>query len=381
MKVLYHHRTLADGAEGIHIDAMVSAFRALGHDVCVSGIAASPNQSQRSMAVAKFREQVPPAVFELASIALNVPEYVSMARAMRRLAPDLVYTRHARYDVATLAAARRAGVPSVLEVNSLFSAGLYPQFEPPALNRLARRLEVRALQLATLVVAVSSPLAEQVRALGTGPVLVLPNGVDPQRFDPRRVDRVGVRTRLGLGDQLTVGWCGILRDWHGLELLLEAMKQLPDALLLVVGDGRARPALVQRAASLGLGERVIVTGRVPHAEMPEYLSAMDIAVVPDERTGVASPMKLLEYMAMARAVVAPRLKNIEEVAQHDRDALLFTPGSVRDLASMLQLLAGDPGHRVELGRCARITVQRERSWRRNAEIVLATLDLQRTDSI
>ncbi len=165
MKILYHHRTLADGAEGIHIHSMVEAFRALGHEVRVHGLAGAPGATGWSLA-RTVRHRLPGVALELATTAANLPEYVQVKREIARFRPDLVYKRHGRFDVAALQAARRAGVPSVLEVNSLFSAGAYHTFEPLALRRLASRLERRALGLATVVIAVSSPLARQIASAG-----------------------------------------------------------------------------------------------------------------------------------------------------------------------------------------------------------------------
>ena len=100
---------------------------------------------------------------------------------------------------------------------------------------------------------------------------------------------------------------------------------------------------------------------------------MDVAVVAHDRTGVASPMKLLEYMAMAKAVVAPRLDNVRDVVEDDRTGLLFAPGDVDALATALLRLAGDPALRARLGHSARESIQTGRNWRRNAERVLELL--------
>ena len=149
-------------------------------------------------------------------------------------------------------------------------------------------MERKALSLAGLVLAVSSPLADQIKALGIHDVEVVPNGANEITFSPRS-DPGASRTQLGLPDAPTVGWAGILRDWHGLDLLLDALARLPGVTLLVIGDGPARPDMEARARLLGLYDRVVITGRVPHGSMPEWLAAVDIAVVADERTGVASP--------------------------------------------------------------------------------------------
>ena len=368
MRILYHHRTLADGAEGVHIDAMVRAFRALGHEVRVIGLAAASDGRHR--AIDKVRSLLPRGAFEIASMASNAPDYVETRTAMARFRPDLLYKRHARNDVAALAAARRLRVPSVLEVNCLYATPRYQQFEPLAMPRMTRRLERRALELADLVVTVSTPLAREARAIAHANIIVMPNGADPDSFDPGKANGHRVRAQYGLGDALTIGWAGILREWHGLELLLHAVTAVPSATLLIVGDGPARAAFERRVEELRLTERVVITGRIAHEQMPDYLAAMDIAVVADERTGIASPMKLLEYMSMRRAVVAPRADNIRDLIDEDVDGLLFAPGDAGDLATTLKRLAHDAKLRATLGARARNKIERERNWRVMAETVL-----------
>ena len=130
VRILYQHRTFADGAEGVHIAAMVDAFRALGHEVRVMGVAAGGATSPTSTAAARLKQAMPAPLMELATFAVNAPEYVATLAEIRRFRPDLLYKRHARFDVAALAAARQAGVPAVLEVNCLFSQPPYVEFEP-----------------------------------------------------------------------------------------------------------------------------------------------------------------------------------------------------------------------------------------------------------
>ena len=142
MKILFHHRTLADGAEGIHIEAMVRAFRGLGHEVHVIGLAASAEAASRRAWIPRIRALLPSIVFEAGSMAGNVVEYFEVRRAIRTLGPAFLYKRHARNDVAALWAARRAGVPAVLEVNCLFTAPGYREFEPVALEgQFAKQLQ------------------------------------------------------------------------------------------------------------------------------------------------------------------------------------------------------------------------------------------------
>jgi len=374
VRILYHHRTLADGAEGIHITEMVKAFRELEHEVDMFGpLPADASRGASRRASGRVRGLIPEAAVEAISLAYNAAEWLQLRRAIGARPPDLIYKRHARFDISPSILAARFGNPVALEVNAVYSARPYCDFEPLALHRLARHLERRAFELANLVVTVSTPLARQVRGLADTRAVVLPNGADPHRFDPARVDRARMRAKLGVGDRVVIGWTGILRAWHGLDLLLEAITAVPDAVLLLVGNGPERSRVEQRAEALNLHRRVVITGRVPHAEMPHYIAAMDIAVVADERTGIASPMKLLEYMASARAVVAPRLENITDVVADGRNALLFTRGDAKALGAALRRLADDERLRRELGAHAREEVESTRNWVANAGQVLNAL--------
>jgi glycosyltransferase involved in cell wall biosynthesis len=374
MTILYHHRTLADGAEGIHIAEMVAAFRGLGHDVHVRGLASSHASDGHSKTLEQVKAMLPSAAFEGVSVLSNVVEYLDVRRAIRALRPDFLYKRHARHDIGALEAARASGVPAVLEVNCLFTGAQYHQFEPIAFRRIARRLERRALELADVVLAVSTPLSKAIVDISPARVAVLPNGADPIRFDPARADGLRVRALYAAGDDLTIGWAGVMREWHGLELLLDAVATLPGVRLMLVGDGPARAAVERHAAAQGFADRVVITGRVTPQEMPDYLAAMDIAVVAHDGTGIASPMKLVEYMAMERAVVAPRLDNIQDLVQDEHNGLLFTPESASSLAVVLRRLTADRALRASLGREARQTVVRDRTWRANAERVVTLVE-------
>ena len=373
MRILYHHRTLADGAEGIHIASMIDALRELGHEVLLDGVRPRQGTGTRPRLISSIRSSLPQIAFELTTAAYDTAEYGRLRALISSYGAHLVYARHARFGTAAVRAAQQAGVPSVLEVNCLFTQEPYRHFEPITLRALATRMERQALSIATTVAAVSTPLARQITSLVDRAVLVTPNGADPVRFDPTRARCGQIRQRYGLADRFVVGWSGILRDWHGLDLLLAALEPLPSAMLLVVGDGPSRPVVEQRAQELGVVHRLVITGRVPHDVMPDYIAAMDVAVVAAERTGVASPMKLLEYMAMGRAVVAPRTDSIRDVIEEDVNGLLFSPGHAVELTAALSRLIGDSEVRRALGIAARRRIEQERNWQRIAKDILESV--------
>jgi glycosyltransferase involved in cell wall biosynthesis len=373
MKILYHHRTLADGAEGIHIAEMVEAFEALGHQVTMHSLAGSNRRGEGRPSVwGRLKAWLPAAAYELAAMAYNAVDYLTFRAAIRRHRPRLVYKRHALYDIGVIMAARHEGIPLVLEVNRPYSSSRYLAFEPLRFPRTTRWFERHAFGMATVVAVVSSPLRDFVLEAGASRerILLLPNGANPDRFDPTHEGGRSVRRRYGVDDRVVIGWAGILREWHRLDLLLPALQVIPNAVLLVVGDGPDRRRLEELADAMGVRSRVLVIGRVAHDSMPAHVAAMDISVASDDRTGVASPMKVLEYMAMARAVVAPRMPNIEDFLKDGIEGMLFQPGDSDDLAAVLTRLAKDSDLRERLGAAARIRIERDRNWRHNAELVI-----------
>jgi glycosyltransferase involved in cell wall biosynthesis len=178
-----------------------------------------------------------------------------------------------------------------------------------------------------------------------------------------------------------VGFTGILRPWHGVDLLLEAIARLHTHRLnirvLVVGDGPSQSALKTWAHDHNLDSVVTFTGRVGYEQIPEYLSAMDIGVSP-RSTFYASPMKVPEYMATGLAVVAPRMPNIEDLIVDGRTGLLFTPEDAGELAHSIERLASDRGLVTRIATAARVAINTGRTWSHNAAQVVNLVTQLRT---
>ena len=113
--------------------------------------------------------------------------------------------------------------------------------------------------------------------------------------------------------------------------------------------------------------------RVPYEAMPEYIAAMDVAVAAEDFTGIASPMKVVEYMAMARPTVVPRLRNLLDLVEEGVSGLCFNPGDAGDLARALSALEASAVMRARLGALAREAVETRLNWRENAHRVLAAI--------
>ncbi len=386
MKILYHHRTLGDGAEGIHIAEMVKAWRALGHEVRVVSLI---GESTNTASVAQRRwswiaKLMPGCLYELGEMAYNIRGYRSMTAAMQAWRPDLIYDRYVNYNYSAIRAGRRFGIPVFLEVNSPYSFQKQTFDEKLYFKGLSRRFEYKICCNATRVITVSTPLKHFLTSIGVPEdrIVVMPNGVDPEVFHPQ-IDGRQARQQLKLDNRLVIGFTGILRPWHGLELLLQAFQHVAaehaDLHLLIVGDGPIRQELEEQVESQGLTGRVTITGRQPHDRVRSFVAAMDIAVSP-RATFYASPMKILEYMAMGKAILAPDMENIRDILQHRRQGFLFPPEDPAALAQGLQALIDNPDLRVQLGREARQKIERERTWMHNAKDVIRLVDESRVDT-
>ena len=380
MRIIYHHRTQLEDAQGIHVRAMVRAFRDLGHEVeVIALLGATANEisptGKRSWRVRTSR--LPRAVYEALSLLYNVVGYYRLARALRARRADLIYERYALNTFCGALASRRFGVPLLLEVNAPWP-DQSPSLGPIRFRRLARRLEHWVCSNSAHTIAVTAALKDLLVEAGVPErqVTVMHNAVDPVVFDPA-VSGQKVRHQYGLNGRLVAGFVGWLRDWHGLEHLIDAVHVSGllerGVRLLIVGSGPSFPEVQRRVRRLGLDDMVVLTGPVSHDDVATHIAALDIALQP-RATAYACPMKLIEYMAMGRCIVAPDQPNVRELLTDGLSARLFPPGDYRSLVSRVAALMGSPAERAALGRHARSTVvERDLTWRANAARAIGLL--------
>lgn len=199
-------------------------------------------------------------------------------------------------------------------------------------------------------------------------IVVMPNCVDTQLFRPLENSQL-IRTQLGLDGQPVVSFVGSFQLWHGIERLVESfawvLKDVPQARLLLVGDGPARPVVEDTIKRLDLASRVTITGVVPQTKIPEILAAVDVAVIPYPRLPKDlwfSPLKLYEYMAAGKAIVASASGQIVDVVQDGYNGLLVEPGDVAETAQAITRLLKNPTELEWLGKNARRQAVDQHSW-------------------
>lgn len=378
MRILYYHRTMGDGAEGIHIREMVEALRTLGHDVRVTGPTGEPKAHavRHQSALGGIARLIPESVYEVAEIGYNAVARAALSSEVRRFRPDVIYDRYNTYSTAAVATARAHRIPVVLEVNTIAYERTAYEHHRLRMPALAERYERWICHAADHIFVVSSPLRRvliEQHAVDPSRVTVLPNGANPTTFTPHVSSMT--RTRLNVGRAVVIGFVGILRPWHGVDVFLQAIVRLlrhgHDVHALIVGDGPMENALRQMSRDERVEDRVTFTGRVSHLEVRDYIGAMDIAVSP-RATFYASPMKILEYMAMGKPVLAPAMDNIRDLIEDGRTGVLFEPEDVADLVRRLEALIVSGSDRARIGTAARQAIERSLNWGRNATVVEAT---------
>jgi glycosyltransferase involved in cell wall biosynthesis len=385
MRVLYHHRTQGEEPESIHIESIVAALRALGHEVRIVGpvdiehreaattavTAAKPRKPSR---LVRIKQAVPRSVFELLQIAYNVVAWRRLDRAVREYKPDFIYERYALYAFAGGMVARRHGIPLVLECNTPY-AQAWAKYYGLHLPRLARWLEARTLRTADHVITVTHAQGKLLQQIGVRPehLTVSHNAIDPAWFNQERQHDPALRERLGLKG-LVIGFVGTMNRWQGIpkfaEVIPSVLARHPDASFLFVGDGEFRQPLEDLCRAAGTLDRVKFVGRQPHDKVPAFVASMDIAVLLDSNA-YGSPMKIFEYWGMGKPVVAPSVVPVLEVMRDRETGLLIEPGNAAQLADRIVELAADPALRARLGAAGRACATAHHTWRNNAEQIMA----------
>lgn len=373
MRILYHHRTASKDGQAVHIEELIAALRELGHELRVVAPAIGEgHMGAESGWVQRLKAALPKAVYEVLELGYSAVAYLRLVRAAREFQPDFIYERYNLFLLAGLMLKRRLGLPLLLEVNAPL-AEERGRFGGLGLPWLARWAEGRVWRGADFVLPVTEVLAGHVAAAGAARerIEVIPNGINQSHFADAPPPETAKR-QLGLDGALVLGFTGFVRDWHGVDRVIRwmATDDAPaNAVLMVVGDGPVRADLERLAAELAVAGRVRFTGVIPRDRVPEHVASFDVALQPAV-VAYASPLKLFEYLALGKAVVAPRQPNIEEILVHEDNALLFDAAAPGALEQALTRLCADAGLRRRLAAAAAATiVKRDLTWLGNARRV------------
>lgn len=291
----------------------------------------------------------------------------------RKHSYDLIYTR-AGFSASAYLLSRLTKVPYITEVNGLIQDEI--DITPAgwlwkACGYVLAFIDGKACRYSQHLVAVTPGVKKALVAesgIESDRITVVPNGANTDLFKPMNTNRARQEVNLSGADYL-VTFVGNLAAWQGVEYMIRSMpyvlEEYPETKFVVVGDGIMKQELVELARQVEVSDKVVFTGYVPYGKVPLYVNAGDVCIAPfirarNEKTGL-SPLKIHEYMACAKAIVASRIMNLEYIEQINA-GILVEPGNPQQLAVAITKLLKDKALRQQMGKNGRKYVVENHSW-------------------
>lgn len=327
---------------------------------------------------------------------------------------SFIYSRLTLGSYAAVLLSRSLKVPLVVEFNGSEAWIAQNWGRGLRLRKLAELSEQATLRHADLIVTVSKPLLADLKKTGLDPAKIIyqPNGVDTSLFDPNRFTKFEINTfRKELGipeDALVFGFIGTFGRWHGTDVLATSITEVLQShynwveenkvRFLIAGDGDMRASFVDLISPLDAKHLIHMPGYFPQEQGPLMMSCCDVLIAPhvansDGSAFFGSPIKIFEYLASGRPIIASDLDQIGEVLSEDvpvtvydnasdeqknlakptKPALLVRPGNQRDLTDAILKAGSDRAWRGYAGEAARELAVKKHSWNRNVKQVLKHL--------
>ena len=237
------------------------------------------------------------------------------------------------------------------------------------------KYEAKCLKKADYVGAVSIEVRRKLIAMGINEkrIFTSPMAVDPAPFQIREEISITLREELNIKDKFAIGWIGSFRSFHGMDHLIKAFSKIagknPDVVLVLVGDGYERKNTERLVSEMKISSRVIFTGRKSFKEMPKYISVFDMAIVSADKGSDFhySPLKLREYMAAGKAVLAPDAGEIPLLFKNNHQLKLFQPGNIQSLARGIEFYLEQKEARKEMAENGKEACIETGTWMRELE--------------
>ncbi len=290
--------------------------------------------------------------------------------------PDILHAHSPVLNaLPAISAGRKFSIPVVYEVRAFWedaAADHGTTSEGSLRYRLTRALETHAFRNVDAVTTICEGLRSDIVARGipSARVTVIPNAVDIEKFSVGGAADEELKAGLGLTGARILGFIGSFYAYEGLDLLLDALPRMlyksPDIRVLLVGGGPQEEALRQQAKALGILDKVVFTGRVPHNMVNRYYDLVDVLVYPRHSmrlTELVTPLKPLEAMAQGRLFAASGVGGHRELIRDGETGVLFRAGDAGSLADRVLDLLQSKEQWPALKQAGRQFVENERNWK------------------
>jgi len=358
----------------VHVQAMLRAFVAQDHQVrCLTARLGTEHDIGVS-----FEELAPVSggidrrSKELAAIKQGDVLEQRLLELHQQWPYELIYERYSLWSAAGSRAGQVLGVPTIVEINSPLIA---EQKEHRSLEceDEAIQIERDILTQSTALAAVSEQVARYLHERGADAsiVHVIRNAVDTETFRPQAVP---ANIDSVPANAFVVGFTGSLKRWHGVDILLDAFRkfhrEVPEAHLLICGDGPKRGWIDGYIAGANLDDAVSCIGWVDHSVLPSIIALMDVATAPYPLSSdhYFSPLKVYEYLAVGRPILASDIGQVSDVLSSSESAMLVPPGNSDALADAFVELYKNPARRASMAQAA-AELGAKNDWRDNADRV------------
>ena len=295
----------------------------------------------------------PPAASGVAELRQMRAVQARIEELARELRPDVLHAHSPVLNaIPAIRAGKKLGIPVVYEIRAFWEDAAVDHgttTEGSVRYRVTRALETWALKRIDHAFTICEGLRRDIvgRGIAQAKVTVIPNAVDVEGFQLSGAADPVLRRQLGLEGATVLGFVGSFYAYEGLDLLLDAFPALlekrPELRLLLVGGGPQDANLKAQALRLGVADKLIFTGRVPHSEVSRYYDQIDLLVYPRHSmrlTELVTPLKPLEAMAQGRLFVASDVGGHRELIRDGETGTLFKAGSADALAeAVLDMLA------------------------------------------
>ncbi|ROL62282.1 glycosyltransferase family 1 protein [Bacteroidetes/Chlorobi group bacterium ChocPot_Mid] len=364
------------GTVSLHV-GKIRGFQKLGHEVFY--VSSGPMKLPEGVKL----YQIP-----YSKLYRNFPEVLhpnynrrsinAIIKIIEKEQPNFLHKHHHDFHYGGAWLKKHLGLPFILHVDGI-EYWVKKNWGKLYFSHLLRWAEDTELEASDAIIVISDSLKRQLVEYGVNgdKIHVVPNGVHPDQFYPEIGDK-GLKKSLGLEDRFIVGYTGTFGRWHGVEVLAESVKhivkRIPNAVVMFVGDGDLRPKIEEITKRDGVFDKIMITGFVPFTDIPHYLSMFDVAVSPcinnDDNEFFNSPVKLFEYMAMGKPIVASSVGQQGVVIENGVNGLLHEEKQPEELAERIFEIYSNKDLADRLGKEARRRAIEKHDWKFNAQAIL-----------
>jgi glycosyltransferase involved in cell wall biosynthesis len=294
--------------------------------------------------------------------------YLGFNIILKKRRSDVIYTRHVIFDMSWLLGFL-FNIPLVKEVNgiSVDEMGVAHRSNKIILwflNKTERFTISKSNRIIVVTKGLGDLLIDKYN-IANNKIIVIENGVNTDIFQPANITLTKAKLNLDI-DTNYICFVGYLASWQGVEYFIKALpyviKYFSNTKALIVGDGPMKDELAALANQLDVVDKIIFVGKIPYNQVPLYINASEICVTPKKplRSGY-SPLKLCEYLACSKPVIATRTNGFE-LLEENNAGLLINPENQQEFADAINMLLKDPVLRQRMGENGRKYVLEDRSW-------------------